>query len=434
MGDTGPCGPCSEIHIFRGEGDAPPDGGQPGKGPAFEDSRYIELWNLVFMQYEKTASGMGTLPGPLGRHRRGARAARRRGRGRRDQLRDHAARAAGRQGQAARWRVRVPGRARGQLPRHRRSRPRDRVPDRRRGDAREDQARVRAASDHAPRDPTRHPGRARRAVLPRGLRKRWSSASATSTRSCARPRRRSSSAVQAEEEAFRRTLDRGLRMVEATLEELAEGAEHVPDRPRGQALRHLRVPDRSDPGHRRRARPLARRGRGRRPGQAAPGRGQTFAGGEGEAVGDVYFEIAGQLGVATRFLGYEATVGEATLQAILLDGARVETAGVGAEVELVFDRSPFYGESGGQQGDAGIIEFAHSDQGPGSDARVRVLDTQKPTGGLHVHHAVVERGAIRVGDRYTLTVDATRRDAIRRNHSATAPAPPRPARASWAST
>jgi len=62
MGDTGPCGPCSEIHIYRG-GDAPPDAGQPNKGPAFEDDRYLELWNLVFMQYEKHASGeMTELP------------------------------------------------------------------------------------------------------------------------------------------------------------------------------------------------------------------------------------------------------------------------------------------------------------------------------------------------------------------------------------
>src|SRR5690606_40392989 len=65
MGDTGPCGPCSEIHIFT-EGDvAPPDAGKPGRGPATEDKRYMELWNLVFMQYEKLADGtMDRLPAP----------------------------------------------------------------------------------------------------------------------------------------------------------------------------------------------------------------------------------------------------------------------------------------------------------------------------------------------------------------------------------
>ncbi|MCA9686583.1 MAG: alanine--tRNA ligase, partial [Myxococcales bacterium] len=67
--------------------------------------------------------------------------------------------------------------------------------------------------------------------------------------------------------------------------------------------------------------------------------------------------------------------------------------------------------SGGQAGDTGTIG--------GSDARLTVTATSKPTGGLHVHHATIDTGAIRVGDRYTLSVDADRRDAIRRNHSAT---------------
>ena len=64
MGDTGPCGPCSEIHLFRGDV-APPDAGKPGKGPAHEDDLYLELWNLVFMQYEKHPDGsMTPLPKP----------------------------------------------------------------------------------------------------------------------------------------------------------------------------------------------------------------------------------------------------------------------------------------------------------------------------------------------------------------------------------
>jgi alanyl-tRNA synthetase len=65
MGDTGPCGPCSEIHIFHGD-EAPGDAQRPGKfGPAYEDTRYTELWNLVFMQYEKKADGsMVPLPRP----------------------------------------------------------------------------------------------------------------------------------------------------------------------------------------------------------------------------------------------------------------------------------------------------------------------------------------------------------------------------------
>ncbi|HVH98141.1 MAG TPA: alanine--tRNA ligase, partial [Enhygromyxa sp.] len=65
MGDTGPCGPCTEIHIFTAGDEAPPDARTPGKGPAFEDTRYMELWNLVFMQYEKHEDGaMNLLPAP----------------------------------------------------------------------------------------------------------------------------------------------------------------------------------------------------------------------------------------------------------------------------------------------------------------------------------------------------------------------------------
>jgi alanyl-tRNA synthetase len=84
MGDTGPCGPCSEIHIFHGER-APGDAKREGLfGPAYEDKRYTELWNLVFMQYEKLADGtMRALPQAEHRHRRRPRAPRGGPRGRR---------------------------------------------------------------------------------------------------------------------------------------------------------------------------------------------------------------------------------------------------------------------------------------------------------------------------------------------------------------
>src|SRR5262249_7216398 len=85
-------------------------------------------------------------------------------------------------------------------------------------------------------------------------------------------------------------------------------------------------------------------------------------------------------------------------------------------IEVVFDRTPFYGESGGQTGDTGRIEIS-SHYGP--VVVLRVTDTQKPTGGLIVHHAVVERGSLREGELMRLSVDVDRRDAIRRNHSAT---------------
>jgi alanyl-tRNA synthetase len=137
--------------------------------------------------------------------------------------------------------------------------------------------------------------------------------------------------------------------------------------------------------------------------------------GEGGKVSDVYFELVNELG-ATEFVGYSVIDVKAKLRAIVREGVRVETATVGETVELVFDRTPFYGESGGQIGDTGRIEIS-SHYGP--VVVVRVTDTKKPTGGLLVHHAVVERGSVRVGELMQLSVDVMRRDAIRRNHSAT---------------
>ncbi|NJK88803.1 MAG: alanine--tRNA ligase, partial [Myxococcales bacterium] len=120
---------------------------------------------------------------------------------------------------------------------------------------------------------------------------------------------------------------------------------------------------------------------------------QSFSSGEA-AVGDIYFQLANRFG-ATEFLGYAGTSGEGKLLAIVQGGALVERAGIGDEVELVFDRTSFYGESGGQLGDVGTIVFSDSSQGPASDARIEVADTIKPTGGLHVHKGRITRGAIR---------------------------------------
>jgi alanyl-tRNA synthetase len=138
-----------------------------------------------------------------------------------------------------------------------------------------------------------------------------------------------------------------------------------------------------------------------------------FEGSDQEAVAAVYKGLASELG-ATRFLGYEGrgTSGEGGLRAILSGGARVEHADVGERVELVFDQTPFYAESGGQIGDTGTIRTA-------GGARVRIVDTRKPAGDMFVHQGEVEIGPIAVGDRVTFEVDDERREAIRANHSAT---------------
>ncbi|HEY6558043.1 MAG TPA: alanine--tRNA ligase [Polyangiaceae bacterium] len=111
------------------------------------------------------------------------------------------------------------------------------------------------------------------------------------------------------------------------------------------------------------------------------------------------------------FTGYEAEVDRARVVALLKGTSLVDTAGEGDVVEVVTERTPFYGQAGGQVGDTGTLSSA--------GATLRVEDSQKPLAGLVVHRAVVERGTLAAGDEVELRVDAERRARIRRNHSAT---------------
>jgi alanyl-tRNA synthetase len=137
-----------------------------------------------------------------------------------------------------------------------------------------------------------------------------------------------------------------------------------------------------------------------------------FSGSDQEAVAGELKTVANEVG-ATKFLGYEGrgVTGEGTVKAILVEGKRVKSATAGTRVQLVFDQTPFYGESGGQIGDTGEVATASS--------RVKILDTKKPTGDVHVLIGEVEAGTVIVGDAARFKVDEERRDRIRANHSAT---------------
>jgi alanyl-tRNA synthetase len=132
--------------------------------------------------------------------------------------------------------------------------------------------------------------------------------------------------------------------------------------------------------------------------------------GSGEAApAEVYGEIAAQ--VQTEFTGYEQLAARSRVVALLREGQRVEAVAEGDRIEVVVERTPFYAESGGQVGDAGIIS---------SDAvRVEIEDTQKPVEGLIVHHGRVAIGQLSVGDEVDLEVDRELRAATVRNHSGT---------------
>jgi alanyl-tRNA synthetase len=145
-------------------------------------------------------------------------------------------------------------------------------------------------------------------------------------------------------------------------------------------------------------------------GQKAAARA-AWKGSGSKASDDIWFDIAEEQG-STEFTGYAGHEGEGVVVALVKDGARVERAGAGDKIVVLTNQTPFYGESGGQMGDTGTIS---SDKG----LRAEVEDTSKPLGRLHAHHAVIRSGEVAVGDAVHLLVDAERRGRVRANHSAT---------------
>jgi len=413
MGDTGPCGPCSEIHLYKGDV-APATAAEPGTGPSYQDDDFVELWNLVFMQYEKLGDGtMRSLPKPSidtgsGLERVAAAVMGYDSNYGTDLLApmvDEAKRLAG-----------VSGKATGSLG----------------------EAPFRVIADHARATAFLvadgvFPDRGGRSYVLRRIMRRAIRHGADVGLDQAfmhevcrtvievfgevYPELSERAAVidevvRGEEESFRRTLDRGLQRLRRSIERHDPGAQGFdpliaadlydtygfPIDLTAVILREHGLTLDED---------AAEQALKDRQG-ATGGRGADL--GAEQAVADVYFEVHDGAG-DTAFVGYDETRGEAIVKAILVGGARVDQAEADQEVELVFDRSPFYAESGGQVGDTGQIR--------GDGGLVEVVDTTKPRAGMHVHRGRVVEGTIRVGDPLVLEVDRARRDAIRRNHSAT---------------
>jgi alanyl-tRNA synthetase len=118
-----------------------------------------------------------------------------------------------------------------------------------------------------------------------------------------------------------------------------------------------------------------------------------------------------------HFTGYDQVAGEATVAGLLVGGASVPAAGAGTEVEMVLDRTPFYAEGGGQLADTGVIRVSGSAAGGGGE--VDVYDVQSPVPGLTVHRGKVVAGEIIVGDPAQAEIDTERRRAVSRSHTAT---------------
>ncbi|MEN6620643.1 MAG: alanine--tRNA ligase [Smithella sp.] len=129
-----------------------------------------------------------------------------------------------------------------------------------------------------------------------------------------------------------------------------------------------------------------------------------------EAIDECYLKLSSS-GITTNFCGYEAVKAESKITAIIVDGNPVEALYDGQEAEITVETTPFYGESGGQVGDTGFLE--------GDDFSFAVKDTIKPVEKLFVHKGTLQSGMVKVGDKVRLIVDLDRRKDIAANHSGT---------------
>src|SRR5882724_5784271 len=136
----------------------------------------------------------------------------------------------------------------------------------------------------------------------------------------------------------------------------------------------------------------------------------SWSGSGDAAASTAWFPIRERLG-ATEFLGYETETAEGVVTVLIRDGKEVAELKAGETGAVIVNQTPFYGESGGQIGDTGLMKA--------DGVRFAVSDTQKEAGDLFVHIGKVEQGTLKVGMALALEVDHARRSAIRRNHSAT---------------
>ncbi|WP_017665326.1 alanine--tRNA ligase [Porphyrobacter sp. AAP82] len=406
MGDTGPCGPCSEIfydhgdHIF---------GGPPGS-PDEDGDRFVEIWNLVFMQYEQQAGGTRIdLPKPsidtgMGIERVAAVLQGVHDNYDTDTFKALIAASESLTGVAAEGETAASHRV---IADHLRSTSflmADGVLPSNEGRGYVLRRIMRRAMRHAhllgASEPLMH------RLVPALV-----TEMGQAYPELVRGQALIAEVLEREETQFRRTLDKGLKLLDEATGDLATGGE-LDGEVAFRLYDTFGFPyDLTEDALRARGIGVDRAGF-----DAAMARQKAAARaawkGSGEAAsGEVWFDIAEREG-ATEFTGYASTSGEGKVVAIVRGGAEVASASAGDEVVILTNQTPFYGESGGQTGDAGTIASL-------GGLRAHVTDTSKPLGRLHAHQVRIEAGAVSVGDTVELKVDAERRDRIRANHSAT---------------
>jgi alanyl-tRNA synthetase len=217
--------------------------------------------------------------------------------------------------------------------------------------------------------------------------------------------------LEREEVQFRRTLSNGLRLLDEATADLGEGGE-LPGDTAFKLYDTFGFPyDLTEDALRSRGIAVDKAGFDAAMAQQKAAARAAWKGSGQAADGEVWFDIAEREG-ASEFTGYTATTGEGQVVALVKDGKEVLSAEAGDSVVVLTNQTPFYGESGGQEGDRGTITGANG-------LKILIADTAKPLGRLHAMNGTVEAGTIKVGDPVALSVDAERRDAVRANHSAT---------------
>ena len=406
MGDDGPCGPCSEIFYDHGPSVA---GGPPGS-PDEDGDRFVEIWNLVFMQFEQLGGEIvGDLPRPsidtgMGLERAATVIQGVHSVFDTDQFRaliDLSAaltKTSATGEQAASHRV---------IADHLRSAGfliADGVLPANEGRGYVLRRIMRRAMRHAhllgAAEPLMH-------RLVGGLSGEMGAAFPELIR--AQPLIEET--LLREETRFRQTLDKGLKLLDEAVVGLTPGAT-LPGETAFKLYDTYGFPyDLTEDALRAQGLSVDRGGfDAAMAAQKAAARAAWKGSGQ-KASEDVWFDIAETEG-STEFTGYLSEAGEGRVVALVRDGARVEQAKAGESVTVITNQTPFYGESGGQAGDTGRISKADG-------LAATVLDTAKPLGRLHAHQATIEAGTIAVGDIVHMEVDADRRARIRSNHSAT---------------
>ena len=406
MGETGPCGPCSEIFYDHGPHVA---GGPPGSADADGD-RFVEIWNLVFMQFEQvTPEERIDLPRPsidtgMGLERIAAILQGTHDNYETDLFKNLIAASVELSGAPGEGAHRASHRVVADHLRASAFLIADGVMPSNEGRGYVLRRIMRRAMRHAQLMGCTEPLMWR--LVP-ALVREMGQAFGELTR--AEPL--IAETLKLEETRFKETLARGLRLLDDATSGLAARAP-LPGETAFRLYDTFGFPlDLTEDALRAQGRTVEREGF-----EACMERQREAArrawAGSGDAASDaVWFGIRERVG-ATEFLGYGTESAEGVVQALVVGGVEAARAEAGDSVALVVNQTPFYGEAGGQVGDTGTILSADG-------ARLRVTDTRREADGLHVHHGTVEEGSITVGEAVVLAVDGARRTALRANHSTT---------------